>query len=339
MNTEDISEIDYRHTTKVFNKFNIKNLGEYHDRYVQSDTLLLADVFIVLEILCVKTYKLDLAYFLSLPGLAWQACLKRTDVKLELIGNIDMTEEGIKGGICHSALRHAKANYKYMKDYDENKDDYFLIYTDYNNLYGKAMSEKLPVDGFEWIEDISKIDEDFIKNYDENRDVGYFIKADIEYPKELHNKHSDLPFLSERMKVNQCKKLVCNLYDKKDYVDHIRLLKQDLNHGLKIKKIHKVLKFNQRAWLKEYIDMNTELRMNAESDFDKDIYKLMNNAVYGKTMENVRKHKIIKLVNDDTKRNKLVSEPHYHTTKWFSGNLLAIEMKKTSVKMNKSTYL
>ena len=135
-----------------------------------------------------------------------------------------MTEEGIK---CHSVLRHANTTNKYMKDYDENKDDSFLIYTDYNNLYGKAMSEKLPVDGFEWIEDISKIDADFIKKYDEDSNVGYFIKAGIEYPKELQNKHSDLPFLPERMKVNKYKKLVCNLYDKKDYVDHIRLLNDE----------------------------------------------------------------------------------------------------------------
>ena len=112
-----------------------------------------------------------------------------------------------------------------------------------------------------------------------------------------------------------------------------------MNHGLKIKKIYKVLKFNQRAWLKEYVDMNAKLRMNAQNDFDKEFYKLMNNAVYGKTMENVRKHEIIKLVNDDNKRIKLVSEPNYHTTKWFSENLLAIEMKKTSVKMNKPIYL
>ena len=173
---EDISEIDYRHATKVFNKFNIKNLGEYHDLYVQSDTILLADVFESFRNLCIKTYKLDPAYFLSLPG------LKRTGVKLELISDIDMLlmiEGRIKGGICHSVLIHAKANNQYMKDYDENKDDSFLIYTDYNNLYGKAMPEKLPVDGFEWIEDISKTDEDFIKNYDEDSDVGYFIKADI----------------------------------------------------------------------------------------------------------------------------------------------------------------
>ena len=219
----------------------------------------------------------------------------------------------------------------------KKKESSFLIYTDYNNFYGKAMSEKLPVDGFEWVEDMPEIDENFIKNYFEDSNVGYFIEADIEYPKELHTLHSDLPFLPERMKINKCKKLVCNLYDKNDYVDHIRSLKQALNHGLKIKKIDKVLKFNQRAWLKSYIDKNTDLRKNAENDFEKDFYKLMNNAVYGKAMENVRKHRIIKLVNKD-KKNKLVSEPNYHTTKCFSENLLAIEMKKTSIKMNKHIF-
>ena len=138
--------------------------------------------------------------------MAWQACLKETGAKLELINDLDMLlmiEEGIRGGICHSLVRHAKANNKYIEDYDENKESSFLIYTDYNNLYGKAMLEKLPVDGFQWIEDISKIDGDLIKNYDDDSDVGYFIKADIEYPKELHIMHSDLPFLPEKMKINK----------------------------------------------------------------------------------------------------------------------------------------
>ena len=264
LNMEDISEIHYRHALKVFNNFNIKNLGEDHDLHVHCDTILLEDVFESFRNLCLNTYKLDPAYFLSLPRLAWQACLKHSGIRLELISDIDMLlmfEKGIRGGICHSVFRHAKANNKYMKDYDEKKEPSFLIYTDYNNLYGIAMSEKLPVDGFVWVEDISEVDENCIKHFDEDSDVGYFIEADIKYPKELHNKHSDLPFLLEIMKVNKCKKLVCNLYDKKDYVDHIRSLKQGLNNGLKIKKIHRVLKFNQSAWLKQYIDMNTEKRM------------------------------------------------------------------------------
>ena len=116
------------------------------------------------------------------------------------------------------------------------------------------------------------------------------------------------------MEVNKCKKVICNLYDKKNYVDHISSLKQALKHGLKFKKIHRAIKFNQSALLKKYIDMNTEYRMNAKNDFEKDFFKLMNNTVFGKTMENVRKHRDIELVNNDTKRYKLVSEPNYHTT-------------------------
>ena len=203
----------------------------------------------------------------------------------------------------------------------------------------RAMNHHIYIYGFEWVEDLSTIDEDFIKNYDEDSDVGYFIEADVEYPKELRTLHSGLPFLLERMEVNKCKKLICNLFDKKNYVDHISSLKQGLNHGLILKKVRRVIKFNQRAWLKEYIDMNTEYRMNATNDFEKDFFKLMNNAVFGKTMKNVRKHRDIKLVNNDKKRNKLVSAPNYHTAKWFSENLLAIQMKKTVIKANKPIYL
>ena len=202
LNMEEVLEIDYRHANKVFNKFNIKNLGEYHDLYVQTDTLLSADVFGNFRDLCMKNYELDPACFLSLPGLAFQACLKITGIKLELISDVDMLlmiEEGIRGGICNSVFRHHKANNKSMKDYDENEESSFLIYADCNNLYGKAMLEKLPVDGFEWVEDLSTIDEYFIKNHDEDSNVGYFIKADIKCSKELHSLHSDLPFLPERM--------------------------------------------------------------------------------------------------------------------------------------------
>ena len=148
-----------------------------------------------------------------------------------------------------------------------------------------------------------------------------------------------MPFLPERMKIDKTQKLVCNLRDKKKYVVHISLLKQALNHGLKLKKVHRVIEFNQEAWLKKYIDINTELRKKASNDFEKDFFKLMNNVVFGKIMENVRKHRDIKLVKTDHKRNKLVSEPNYHTMNLISENLSIIEMKKVKVKMNKSIYL
>ena len=122
-------------------------------------------------------------------------------------------------------------------------------------------------------------------------------------------------------------------------MDHIRSLKQALNHGLVLKKVHKMIKFNHRAWLKEYIDTNTEVKKNAKNDFEKDFFKLMSNSAFDKTLENVRKHRDIKLVTTDIKRKKLVSEPNYYTAKWFSKNLLAMEMKKTAIKANKPTYL
>ena len=162
---------------------------------------------------------------------------------------------------------------------------------------------------------------------------------DVKYPKRLHELHSDLPFLSERMKVYKCKKLVCNLFNKKKYVVHINALKQALNHGLKLKKIHRVIEFNQEAWLKPYIDMNTELRKAAKNDFEKDLFKLMNNSVFGKTMENIRKHRDIKLATTDKKRSKLVSEQNYHTINLISEDLSIIEIEKTKVKMNKPIYL
>ena len=148
-----------------------------------------------------------------------------------------------------------------------------------------------------------------------------------------------MPFLPEKMKIDKTQKLVCNLCDKKKYVEHIRILKQALNHGLKLKKVHRVIEFNQEVWLKKYIDINTELRKKASNDSEKDFFKLMNNAVFGKTMENARKHRDIKLVKTDYKRNKLVSEPNYHTMKLISENLSTIEMKKVKVKMKKPIYL
>ena len=178
------------------------------------------------------------------------------------------------------------------------------MYLDANNLCGWAISQKLPVNGFKWIEGSSEFNKSFIKTYDENSDRGNFLEVNVKYPKNSFNSDKDLPFLAER------KKLV------------------------KVKK-----QFNQIAWLKPYIDINTGLRKEAKNEFEKDSFKLMNNSVFGKTIENVRKHRDINLETTDEKRNNLVSVPNYHTTKCFSENVLAIEMKKTKEKMNKSVYL
>ena len=157
--------------------------------------------------------------------------------------------------------------------------------------------------------------------------------------KNLHKLHSDLPFLPERMKINKCTKLVCNLQDKENYPVHVLALKQALNHGLKSTKVHIVIEFRQEYWLKPYIDMNAKLRKNAKNDFEKDFFKLTNNSVFGKTMENVRNHRDIRIVATDKRRSILASEPNYHSTKYISKDLLIMEMKKVKVKMNKPIYL
>ena len=165
---------------------------------------------------------------------------------------------------------------------------------------------------------VSKFDKDFVKNCDEDSNKGNIFKVDVEYPKNLLNLQSDLPFLAERTKIKKCNKFVCNLYDKKEYVVDIRALKQALNHGLILKKVHRVIQFSQEKWLKPYIDMNTKLRTETKNYLEKDFFKLINNSVFGKAMDNVRKHRDIKLVTADKRRNQLVSESKYHTTKYFS---------------------
>ena len=254
-----------------------------------------------------------------------------------------MFEEWTRGGMCQATHRYAKANNKYMTNHNKNKE---LLYLEYvwmicNNLYGWAMSQKLPVRNFKWIEkgDISKFDEKFINNYDENSDIGYIFEVDVEHTENIRMLHSDLPFLPERMKISKCTKLVCNIQNKENYVVHIRALKQALNHGLKLTKVHRIIQFDQEAWLKPYIDMNTDLRKHAKNDSEKDFFRLMNNLVFGKTMENVRNHRDIKLVTTDKRISILVSELNYHSSKYISKDLMIIEMRKVEVKMNKPIYL
>ena len=290
---------------------------------------------------CLREFKLEPCYFVSAPGLAWTAMLKLTKVKLELLTDVDMLlmfEEGTRGGISQAIHKDATANNKYMKNFNKEVISTFLQYLVANNLYGWAMCKKLPIGRFKWI-DPKEYTEEKIKSYDDNSNTGAILKVDIEYPKELHNLHKDLPFLCERRRLDKTSKLITILDDKNEYVVHISALKQALNHGLILKKLHKIVEFKQRAWMKPYTDKNTKLRSESKNDFEKDFFKLMNNSVYGKTMENVRKHRDIKLVTSNSERKKLVSEPNYHTCKQFSENLLAIEMKKTKIHMNKPVYV
>ena len=162
--------------------------------------------------------------------------LKKTGVKLELLTDIDMllmVEKGIRGGICQAIHRHAKASNKYMKNYDKRIKSSYIAFLDANNLYGWVMSQKLPVNGFEWVKNLSNFNEDFTKEYDENSNTGYFVEADVEYQKTLFNSHKSLQSLLERKKIKKADKLICGIEDKEKYAIHIRALKKELNYGLK----------------------------------------------------------------------------------------------------------
>ena len=178
-----------------------------------------------------------------------------------------------------------------MKNYDKNVKSSYLMYLDANNLYGWAMSQKLPVNGFEWVKRLSKFDEHFIKNYNKNSNKGHFLEVDVEQSKTLLNLHNDLSFLPEKNIIKKCNKLVCDICDKENYVLYMKALKQALDHGLILKEVYRVIQFNQEPWLKPYLDMNTKLSTEAKNSFEKDFFQVINNAAFKKAMGNIRKHR------------------------------------------------
>ena len=342
LNIDGVSDKDYEHACKVWREFGIKNMGEYHDLYLLTDVILLANVFESFRDVCMKNYGLDPAHFYMAPGLAWKACLKKTGIRLELLQDIDtllMSKRGIRGGITQAVHRYASANNPYMEEYDKDKETNYLQYLDVNNLYGWAMSQSLPIGEFRWINCSAWDPKKLINMISAEKKYGYLLEVDVKYPRELHDLHNDIPFMCSKMKVHGVEKLIPNLYDKKKYVIHIRALKQALDHGLILEKIHRCIRFRQSPWIKEYIDFNTRLRTAAKNDFEKDFYKLMNNSVFGKTMENIWRHRDIKLVNNKKEYLKTVMKPNFKSGTLLGENLMGCEMGKIKVVMNKPVYL
>ena len=331
---EGISDDDYKHAHAVWDEFGMKTFKDYHDLYNKSDVLLLADVFENFRDVCMKNYQLDPAWYYTAPGLAWDAALKKTGVELELLSDPDMLlmfEKGIRGGISMISNRHGKANNSYMDDeYDDKRATKYITYLDANNLYGWAMCKPLPTRDFKWMDDGE------LMGWKKHACI---LEVDLEYPKELHDLHNDYPLAPERLVLGKVEKLVPNLNDKIKYVIHYESLKLYESLGLKITKIHRGIKFEESTWLKKYIDLNTDLRSKANNEFEKDFFKLMNNSVFGKTMENIRNRVDIRLVNSEAKAKKLAAKPNFKHCNIFDENLVAIHMKKTKLVFNKPVYL
>jgi hypothetical protein len=362
LNCQEISDDDYQYAQLVWERLNIQNLGEYHDLYLKTDILLLADIFQNFRELCLDYYDLDPAHCITLPSFAWNAALKKSKIKLELLTDPNMYlffEEGIRGGISVISKRFSEANNKYLPNFDPEKPSKFIIYLDANNLYGWALSQPLPVSDFKWLS-VEEINNFKPLEIEDDSAMGYVIEADIAYPENIHDDHDDYPLAPERVEIETsmlseyCKnlaqemqmpmnkpqtKLVPNLRNKVKYILHYRNLKLYLSLGMKLVKIHRILQFHQIPWLKPYVQFNTEKRKLAKNTFEKDLFKLMNNAVFGKTMENLRKRVNIKLVQTEKKFKKLISSPAFYSFQIFNPDLTAVHMHKTKLKLDRPIYV
>ena len=352
LSDEHISDSDYDHAQKVWATFGCFNLGDYTDLYCRTDVLLLADVFESFRKTCQKQYGLDPAHYYTSPGLSWDALLKKTGVSLELLTDYDQhlfIEKGMRGGISMVSKRHARANNPAIEGYDPEKPNSHILYLDANNLYGWAMSQPLPTGGFQWVEDCNQLT-NTITDLPANGAEGYILEVDLEYPQGLHDEHNAYPLAPERMVVQkewmsdyqqdllgvgvaptEVEKLVPNLHDKERYVLHYHNLQLYMSLGMRLKKVHRALRFEQSPRMEPYIRMNTDLRKQANSDFEKDLYKLMNNAVYGKTMENLRRRVNVKLVraHEEDKLRRLIASPSFARANIFDDDLAAVQMHKS----------
>ena len=339
----------------------MKTFGEYHDLYLKCDVLLLCDVFEKFIDSCLKYYGLDPCHYFSSPGLAGDAMLKMSGVRLRLIDDVDMhlfIERGMRGGISYIAKRYCRANNEFVKGYHEGMEKSFITYWDVNNLYGAAMLEHLPYDEFEWLSD-DEIDGIDFNCVSAESDVRYILEVDLKYPCKLHELHNDYPLVPEKLrvskdmlsdyclsiaekcgvKVGDVAKLIPNLRDKSCYVLHYRTLQLYLSLGMVVTRIHRVMKFKQSDWLKSFIMFNTAKRINAANEFEKAFFKQIINSVYGKTMENVRKRVNVKLINNEKKHLKVVSRPSFVSQKILDKNLVTVHKIKPVLLLNKPIYV
>ena len=292
----------------------------------------------------INTYKLDPCHYVGTPSFGWDAMLLKTKVELDLMTDCDMYqffERGIRGGQSVIFKKYAKANNKYLNDYNPEEKSTYISYLDANNLYGVSMSCKLPYGDFEWAKSEDLSINDIMKYNEETDDIAYVLEVDLEYPNELHELHNDYPLACERYqpKGDNCYKLCGTFHDKKDYIVHIKNLQLYLKLGLRLKRINRAIRFSQSSWLKEWIDLNTNLRKVAENDSEKDYFKIMSNSVFGKCMENVRDRIEIKTAFDPKYFQKYVSKPNFHSSKVLvDDKMVLMKLNKKTVQLNKPIY-
>lgn len=346
------SDEDYKQAVTVWEKFECKTFMDYHNIYLKSDVLLLSDVWAAFRNTCYTNYNLDCLYYYTAPGLSFDAMLKYTKIELELFTEVEMyefCEKGIRGGLSQISKRHAVANNKYMSVYDPKKEDSYIVYLDANNLYGHSMSQYLPVRGFKWNKE--KWSNESIMNIGDGDKIGYKFKVDLRIPNSLHEhfnnyvpcpeniqiKKNDLnTWQQENYKESRVRKLCTSFNDKIDYVVDYRYLKLCLSLGVELLQVKQVLEYEQEPFLRNYIQLNTNLRTKATNDFEKDFFKLMNNSVFGKTMENVRNRINFRLVDNEDSAFRVKNLNRFTI---FSDNLVGVHIQKKQIQLNKPVYL
>ena len=298
-----ITESEYQHAQDVWKAFDMTTMKQYHDMYLATDVLILSDVMTAFSKVCMRDYGLDPKHYVSLPGFSWDAFFYQTKANVELLTDPEMhlfIESSIRGGVASISARHALANNPYLppEHYDPSKEHSYVIYTDANNLYGLALSMPLPISDFKFLseEEIEQLD---IMNVPRDGDTGFFLEVDLSYPKCLHREHNAMPLAPENIVITRDmlsdvtiemgkkfnskflpqKKLCPNLMDKKKYVLYFVNLQFYINHGMVLRKIHRVLSFTQSPWIEPYISFNTDKRKQSTDSFSKDLYKLLSNSV------------------------------------------------------------
>lgn len=335
---DQISPEEYSHTQEVWDTFQVNTLGELADLYLKIDVLLLTCVFEKFRHQCLKTYHLDPAHYLTLPSLSWDAMLRYTRVRLKIIKDVEIytfLERGLRGGFSCTIRKFVKANNKFVADYRRELPNTYIMYYDVNNLYGGIMEKSFPYRGFRWVREPEKFD--IFEN--KNCRIGYILEVDVHIPPTLHNYFSDLPPLLTHEKLGNGVKLLGTLHSKEKYVIHIDMLKFVVSLGVVVTKIHRVLRFYQKPILRKYMRLNSKLRRNTTNSFERNQYKLMNNSIFGKTLQNNRKHENIILATKWKQASRLISKSNFHRATIFSEDLVAIHMKKTSVTLNQPIYI
>ena len=359
---QHITKDEYDFAQKVWDRFSCKTFQDYMEIYLLADCLLLCDVFENFRSNCLQQYNIDPCYYFSAPHFTFDAFLRHSSLTLELLSDINQylfIIKGIRGGMSMVSKRHAVANNKYVEGYNSSKSSSFILYLDANNLYGRAMQEYLPWKNFEWMSP-QQLNYDFIKRLEPEGEVGCIIQCSLEYPVALHDYHSDYPLapikksipygmlspvarmICDKHKLKRTtnvEKLLATVEDKDFYILHYRNLQLYVSLGLRVKKIHAGIIFKQGPIMKSYVDFNSEKRAQATNKFDTDFYKLLSNSLYGKTIENPEKRSKVKLCSESSTYENYVGKPNFKNAKRINSKLVGVEMKYSSIKINKPFYI